>query len=90
MAKKPADNDDAIPQEVARLSFEAAMAALEEIVRQLEAGEVGLEDSIAMYSRGAALKRHCEDKLRAASERIEKIIIGPDGAARGSEAADID
>ena len=55
------------------LSFEAAMAELEAVVRKLESGQVALEESIALYERGAALRAHCDARLRAAEERIEMI-----------------
>ncbi len=70
---KPAPND------VSGLSFEEALAELEKIVRQLEEGKGGLDGSIKAYERGAALKRHCEAKLKEARARIEKIILAPDG-----------
>jgi len=57
------------------LSFEKALAELEEIVRKLEQGSVDLEESIALYERGAALKAHCEAKLKSAQERIDKIVV---------------
>lgn len=59
--------------ELAALSFEAAMAELEDVVRRLESGAVALEESIALYERGAALKAHCDAKLRAAEEKVEMI-----------------
>lgn len=92
MSKKPAEQaaTTEIPEEIRRLSFEEAIAALEGIVQQLESGEVGLEDSIEMYTRGSQLKRHCEEKLRAAGERVERIVIGPTGEAAGSEPAEIE
>ncbi|MFM1864202.1 MAG: hypothetical protein RLZ26_2724 [Pseudomonadota bacterium] len=55
------------------LSFEAAMAELEAVVRKIEGGQVALEESIALYERGAALRAHCDARLRAAEERIEMI-----------------
>jgi exodeoxyribonuclease VII small subunit len=66
--------------DVAGLSFEAALKELEEIVKQLESGEVELERSIDIYERGAALKAHCEKKLKDAQLRVEKIVLGPEGA----------
>ncbi len=69
------------------LTFERALAELEEIVRQLESGDVELERSIEIYERGAALKAHCEKKLRDAQLRVEKIVLGPNGAP-ASEPAD--
>ena len=61
------------------MSFEDALAELETIVGDLEGGKAALEDSIKSYERGIALKQHCEKKLSAAQEKIEKITIGPDG-----------
>ena len=84
------DAVEEIPEDIAELNFEAAIQALEEIVRQLESGEVGLENSIEMYSRGTLLKRHCEEKLRAASERVERIVVGSAGEVAGTEPAEID
>jgi len=68
------------PGDIAALPFEAAMSELEAIVRRLEEGRVELEESIAIFERGEALKRHCEMLLRNAEARIEKIALGPDGA----------
>ncbi|GAB4180012.1 MAG: hypothetical protein OHK0024_18510 [Thalassobaculales bacterium] len=76
-----------IPEEIAGLSFEQALAELEQIVQKLEQGRIGLEESIAAYERGAALRRHCEDKLRQAQLKVEKIRLGPDGPA-GTEPLD--
>ena len=68
--------------EISVMSFEDALAELEGIVRDLEEGKGNLEDSIGAYERGAALKRHCERKLNEAKAKVEKISIGPDGAAQ--------
>ena len=68
-----------IPADIAKMSFEDALAQLEEIVRNLETGDSALDDAIAAYERGAALKRHCESKLRQAQARVEKISLGADG-----------
>ena len=69
---------------VEEMSFEAALKELENIVSKLEQGEVDLEDSIALYERGQALKEHCEKKLKAAEGRLEKVIQGRQGAATES------
>jgi exodeoxyribonuclease VII small subunit len=79
-----------IPADIAKLSFEEAMAALEDIVRKLESGQVGLEQSIEFYSRGALMKRHCEDKLRAASERIDKIVLDENGQVSSTAPANME
>ncbi len=64
---------------VDELSFEAALKELETIVAKLERGEVDLEESIAIYERGAALKAHCEAKLKSAELKVEQIVQGKDG-----------
>lgn len=70
--------------DIASMSFEAAMAALESVVRDLESGNVELEKSIALYEKGAALKAHCEAKLKAAEERVEKITLNAAGEPTGT------
>jgi exodeoxyribonuclease VII small subunit len=65
--------------DIGRLSFEAALEELEKIVAELESGKAELERSIQVYERGAALKAHCEAKLKAAQLRVEKIVVGPAG-----------
>jgi exodeoxyribonuclease VII small subunit len=67
--------------DVTAMSFEDALAELEQIVRRLEAGQVKLDEAIECYERGALLKRHCEQKLNEAQQRVDRIVIGPDGAA---------
>jgi exodeoxyribonuclease VII small subunit len=70
------------------LSFEAALREFEDIVSHLEQGQVDLEDSIALYERGNALKAHCEAKLKSAEMRLEKIVLAADGKP-GLEPADL-
>ena len=65
--------------DIAAMSFEDALAELEQIVRRLEAGQVKLDDAIQCYERGAQLKQHCERKLNEAQQRVDRIVIGPDG-----------
>jgi exodeoxyribonuclease VII small subunit len=65
--------------DLANLSFEEAMRELESIVRDLETGKAKLDDAVRAYERGAALKAHCETKLRAAQMKVEQITVGPDG-----------
>lgn len=72
------------PEPIETLSFEEAMRRLEEIVSQLESGSVDLERSIALYEQGAALKQHCEAKLKSAETRVDQIVRGADGAASGA------
>jgi exodeoxyribonuclease VII small subunit len=68
---------------VTDLSFEEALRELESVVGKLERGDVALEDSIALYERGAALKATCEKKLAEAEEKIARITLGPDGQPTG-------
>ena len=78
--------ENALP-EVGTLSFEAALKQLEEIVTKLERGDVPLEESIAIYERGEALKKRCEALLAQAEERVEKIRA-KEGRAIGTEPFD--
>jgi exodeoxyribonuclease VII small subunit len=66
---------------VDKMTFEEALAELDGIVRQLEAGDVELEKSIAIYERGAALKAHCESRLKSAELKVEQIVQGTNGPA---------
>jgi len=68
-----------LPADITQLGFEEALVELEKLVRQLEDGKAKLDDAITAYERGAALRSHCEAKLREAQMRIEKITIGSDG-----------
>ncbi len=83
MAKKPSSDDAAIPEDIATMSFEAALEELEDIVRELETGEGNLDASITGYTRGVHLKQHCEAKLKAAEEKVAKITFGTDGQPAG-------
>lgn len=69
---------------VSEMSFEEAMAELDTVVSRLERGDVPLEDSIALYERGAELKKRCEKKLREAEEKVAKITTDADGNASGT------
>jgi exodeoxyribonuclease VII small subunit len=77
-------------EDVAGLSFEAAMRELEEIVSALEKGNVDLDKSIVLYERGEILKKHCEALLKNAEARIEKIVQGPEGGAAGVAPLDVE
>jgi exodeoxyribonuclease VII small subunit len=70
------------------MSFEEAMRALETVVGQLESGSVELEKSIALYERGAALKAHCETKLKAAEEKVAAITLDAEGKPTGTRPVD--
>lgn len=82
-----ADND--IPAEIRKMSFEQALDELKAIVGKLEQGQGTLDSAIGDYDRGAALKRHCDAKLREAQAKIEKISLSADGSLR-SEALDVE
>ena len=81
MSDVPDPADSAAP-DLSAFSFEEALAELEKIVRDLETGQAKLDDAIAAYERGAALKRHCEAKLRDAQAKVDRIVAGPDGRNR--------
>lgn len=76
--------------DISELSFEKALAALEDIVARLEAGKVDLEESIKIYERGEALRAHCEMKLKQAEARIEKITLDPSGKPKGTQPLDVE
>ena len=78
------------PSDIASLPFEKALDELEGIVQRLEKGSVPLEESIVIYERGEALKRHCEALLKRAEARIERITVGPNGEAAGVAPLDVD
>ena len=74
--------------DVEQMSFEEAMKELEQVVGQLERGDVALEASIALYERGAALKARCETKLKEAEEKVARITLGADGQPTGTAPLD--
>ena len=76
--------------DIEKMSFEQALSALEEIVQQLERGDVPLDDSIALYERGEKLRAACQKRLDAAQARIEKIVTGADGSPSGTAPLDAD
>jgi exodeoxyribonuclease VII small subunit len=77
------------PTDVSALTFEQALKELETIVARLEQGSVPLEESIAIYERGDALRNHCDRLLKAAEARVEKIRLGADGKPTGTEPLDV-
>jgi exodeoxyribonuclease VII small subunit len=81
--------DSSVPPDIAAMNFEDALAELEQIVRRLEGGQVKLDEAIQSYERGAQLKKHCERKLNEAQQRVDRIVIGPEGAI-GLEPAKLD
>ena len=75
--------------DVRKLSFERAIEELELIVKRLEDGKVPLEESVTIYERGEALKRRCEELLRQAEARVEKITTDANGEFSGAEPQDV-
>ena len=75
-------------QDIGQMSFEQALAALEQVVQALERGDVPLDLSISLYERGEALRAACQQRLDAAQARIERIVTGADGRATGTQAFD--
>lgn len=73
---------------IAELSFEQALKELEQVVGKLEQGDVPLDQSISLYERGAALKKHCEDRLKAAEARVEQIRLSENGTPQGTQPFD--
>lgn len=85
------DKTKAAPHaDVAGLPFEAALKELEGIVARLERGDVPLEESIAIYTRGEALKARCDALLKQAEARIERITLGADGKPTGTTPLDVE
>ena len=84
------EGNTAVPpaQDIGQMSFEQALAALEQIVQALERGDVPLDQSISLYERGEALRAACQQRLDAAQARIERIVTGADGRATGTQAFD--
>ncbi|MGC2856963.1 exodeoxyribonuclease VII small subunit [Novispirillum sp. DQ9] len=76
----------ALPPDIAALSFEDALRELEQIVQQLERGQVRLDEAVSAYERGSLLKRHCEQRLAEARAKVEKIQLGPDGTVAATPA----
>ena len=83
-------NNNQSEMDVSQLSFERAIEELESIVRRLEDGKVPLEESVAIYERGEALKRRCEDLLRQAEARVQKITLDASGNPTGTEPLDVE
>ena len=79
--------DDNIP-DISEMSFEQALKALQQVVRQLEDGEVPLDQSITLYERGEKLRAHCQARLDAAQARIEAIVLDAGGKPVGTKSFD--
>ena len=78
-----------IASDIATLNFERAMEELETIVKRLEEGKVPLEESVAIYERGEALKRRCDELLKTAEQRVERITTDISGRPTGTEPLDV-
>ena len=76
--------------DIKTMSFEAALAELEQIVGRLEHGDVPLEESITIYERGEALRTHCDKLLSDAEAKVEKITVSPDGQAQKADPLEIE
>ena len=76
--------------DIVRLPFERAIEELESIVKRLEEGKVPLEESVAIYERGELLKRRCEELLRQAEARVEKITLDAAGRPAGTVPLDVE
>lgn len=77
-----------IPEDIAAMNFEDALAELEQIVQRLEQGRGALDEAIDAYERGSALRRHCEAKLKDARVRVERISLA--GGAPKAEPFDVE
>ncbi|WP_284125302.1 exodeoxyribonuclease VII small subunit [Parerythrobacter aestuarii] len=75
---------------ISEMSFEDALRALEQVVRQLESGEVALDQSITLYERGEKLRQHCQARLDSAQARIEAIVQDSQGRASSTKPFDSD
>jgi exodeoxyribonuclease VII small subunit len=76
--------------DIKKMPFERAIEELESIVQRLEGGKVPLEESVAIYERGEALKRRCEELLRQAEARVEKITLDSGGKPTGTSPMEVD
>ena len=83
-------NQEQSRQIIEKMSYEEALTALEEIVRQMEAGKVKLDEAIDFYERGMLLRSHCEQKLSAARLKIDQITASLNGQAVGFTSADME
>ena len=72
-------SDNSKKQDIDNMTFEEALKSLEEIVGQLDSGEIDLDKAVEAYERGTNLKKHCEKKLKEAQLRVEKIEVDKDG-----------
>jgi exodeoxyribonuclease VII small subunit len=90
MLRSMVEGQTAEAANISEMNFEDALRALEKVVRDLEGGEVPLDESIALYERGEQLRRHCQARLDAAQARIEAIVQDSQGQASGTKPFDSD
>jgi exodeoxyribonuclease VII small subunit len=76
--------------DIKKMTFETAIAELEGIVKRLEEGKVPLEESVTIYERGESLKKRCEELLKQAEARVEKITLDASGKPTGTAPLDVD
>ena len=81
--------NDKIAADIQKMPFERAIEELESIIKRLEEGKVPLAESVEIYERGEALKRRCEELLRQAEARVDKITTDASGQAAGTEPLDV-
>ncbi len=82
--------DDANMTAISKMSFEQSLKELEEIVSRLERGDVELERSISIYERGETLRKHCDDLLKRAEAKVEKITLDANGNPSGTEPLNVE
>lgn len=78
------------PPEIQSLSYEDALTELDSLIKRLESGSIDLADSIACYERGAALAAHCSRLLEATEQKVERLVLGPDGKPSEEALSDLD
>ena len=75
-------------KEVKNISFEEALKELESIVQKLESGQVKLEEAVSAYEKGVQMQKICEEKLKEAQMKVEKLILDKEGNPKGKEPLD--
>ena len=75
-------------KKVENISFEEALAELESIVQKLESGQVKLEEAVEAYEKGVQMQKICEEKLKEAQMKVEKLILNKEGKPVGKEPLD--
>ncbi|MBX7221099.1 MAG: exodeoxyribonuclease VII small subunit [Blastocatellia bacterium] len=78
------------PSAAAVPTFEQSLEELEAVVRQLESGDVPLDQALELFERGVKLSRSCRERLDTAERRIEILLKGPDGSRTAVPFADSD